>query len=131
MRTKTMIEQLNALQTAAGEKCNAWAERPGQYRMASLWSHVGDKILAAMRLVEDCQAHELRLNVPVEPETTEPILVTITIEGGGITHVEHPDNIKVVVMDYDCPDDWCADEDDPEIKVDDDGDRYQEMVFAR
>jgi hypothetical protein len=50
--------------------------------------------------------------------------IIITIQGGCVQDVEKPDDIEVIIKDYD-----IQDEEGPNIKQDDDGDFYQEIVF--
>jgi len=53
--------------------------------------------------------------------------VVIIISGGCATIDHKPDDVTVEIRDYDVEGMW--DEDDVSCKVDDDDDRYQEMIF--
>ena len=53
--------------------------------------------------------------------------VLIIINGGCAQMDDKPDNVEVEIRDYDVEGMW--DENDETCKIDDDGDRYQEMIF--
>jgi hypothetical protein len=57
----------------------------------------------------------------------EPKKVVLMLVGGVTSMVEKPDNLEVIVHDYDIEGDWTKD--DPMCFTDIEGDRYQEIVF--
>lgn len=54
--------------------------------------------------------------------------VIITVEGGCVDVMECPDNIRVIIRDYDI-EGYDMEYDDDEMGVDEDGDEYREMIF--
>lgn len=54
--------------------------------------------------------------------------IIIGIQNGSACVIENPSGLVIRIHDYDVPADW--DEDDEDCKLDEDGDRYQEVVLA-
>lgn len=54
--------------------------------------------------------------------------VLILVTGGVVTIDCKPDDVEIEIRDYDVEGEW--DEENISCKVDDDGDRYQEMIFS-
>ncbi len=61
------------------------------------------------------------------PLTHKPKRVLIFIAGGCVRVDHKPDDVEIEIRDYDVEGEW--DEDNVSCKLDDDGDRYQEMIF--
>lgn len=59
------------------------------------------------------------------PLITKKVLIIVT--GGCVTIDYKPDDVEIEIRDYDVEGEW--DEDNVSCKVDDDDDRYQEMIF--
>ena len=53
--------------------------------------------------------------------------VIIFVNGGVVTIDEKPDDVEIEIRDYDVEGMW--DEDNVSCKLDEDNDRYQEMIF--
>lgn len=53
--------------------------------------------------------------------------VVITVRGGAADVVEQPDDVEVVIMDYDI--EGSDFESSPSCKIDEAGDYYQEIIF--
>ncbi len=67
-----------------------------------------------------------------DAETMCPLIfpknkVIIIVTGGCVTIDYKPDDVEIEIRDYDVEGSW--DEDDVSCKVDEDDDRYQEMIF--
>lgn len=50
--------------------------------------------------------------------------VVVSIYNGEVSGWEIPEGVTVEIRDYDCPEDWG------DMKVDEEGDRYQEIILA-
>jgi len=74
-------------------------------------------------MVQDQAAETLGANtvfgVPPDKEVVE-----IVVHGGAVQDISMPDNIIVVIKEYDVPDDWEGD-----IRKDDSGSSYQYLEF--
>lgn len=55
--------------------------------------------------------------------------VHLTITGGVVECVSLPNNVIVIVDDYDCPDDWDGGRFETTTREDPDGERYQRIKF--
>ena len=51
--------------------------------------------------------------------------VVIIISGGAVQSISKPKGLILEIRDYDVDDDW-----EGNVKIDEDGDRYQEMLWG-
>jgi len=54
--------------------------------------------------------------------------IIMTVDSGVVDVQDMPEGIDIVVRDYDVEGDW--DPDNESCKIDEDGDRYQEIIFS-